>query len=107
LWQEEFRARKASLESERFEWDDRKASANLRKHRISFDEAATVFYDPYVLIEPDAVHSVTELRATAIGFSMKNKVLLVVYVEPHERIRLISARRATPEERRRYESQFE
>jgi uncharacterized protein len=95
------------LESERFEWDDRKAVANLRKHRIEFNEVVTVFDDPYVLIELDLVHSVEELRATAIGFSVKNRVLLVVYVEPQERIRLISARRATPEERRRYESQFE
>jgi uncharacterized DUF497 family protein len=94
------------LESERFEWDDRKAVANLRKHRIGFNEAVTVFDDPYVLIEPDLLHSAEELRATVIGFSVKNRVLLVVYVEPQERIRLISARRATSEERRRYESQF-
>jgi uncharacterized DUF497 family protein len=95
------------LESEGFEWDDRKAVANLRKHRIGFNEAVTVFDDPYVLIEPDLIHSVEENRATAIGFSVKNRVLLVVYVEAQERIRLISARRATPEERRRYEFQFD
>ena len=95
------------MESERFEWDDRKAVANLRKHRIGFNEAVTIFDDPFVLIEPDPLHSADEPRARAIGFSVKNRVLLVVYVEPQERVRLISARRATSEERRRYESQFE
>jgi hypothetical protein len=95
------------LEWQRFEWDDRKAAANLLKHKVSFLEAATVFEDPYVLVEPDPAHSAGESRELAIGFSMKKRVLLVVYVEPEEHIRLISARRATPEERRKYESQFE
>jgi len=95
------------LELEGFEWDDRKAAANLLKHIVSFLEAATVFDDPYVVVEPDLDHSIQELREIAIGFSVKDRVLLVVYVEPHERIRLISARRASPEERRKYESQFE
>ncbi|MGO9336169.1 MAG: BrnT family toxin [Terracidiphilus sp.] len=95
------------MEWQRFEWDDRKAAANLLKHKVSFLEAATVFEDPYVLVEPDSVHSAEESRELAIGFSMKERVLLVVYVELQERIRLISARRATPEERRKYESQFE
>jgi uncharacterized protein len=90
-----------------FEWDDRKAAANLRKHEISFAEAATVFDDPFAFVEPDLLHSVEEMRARITGFSVRNRILLVVYVEPHERIRLISARKATAEERRRYESQFE
>ena len=95
------------MESEWLEWDDRKAVSNLRKHRVSFFEAATVFDDPNALIEPDPVHSTEELRAKAIGFSIRNRVLLVVYVERLERIRIVSARKATLEERRRYESQFE
>jgi uncharacterized DUF497 family protein len=95
------------LELQGFEWDDRKAAANLLKHKVSFIEAATVFDDPYVIVEPDLDHSDEELREIATGFSMKDRVLLVVYVEPDDRIRLISARRATPEERRKYESQFE
>ena len=95
------------MELQGFEWDDRKAAANLLKHKVSFIEAATVFDDPYVIVEPDLDHSDEELREIATGFSMKDRVLLVVYVEPDDRIRLISARRATPEERRKYESQFE
>jgi uncharacterized DUF497 family protein len=95
------------LEWEGFEWDDRNAAANLLKHKVSFLEAATVFDDPYVIVEPDLAHSAEESRESAIGFSRKERVLLVVYMEPDERIRLISARRATPEERRKYESQFE
>jgi uncharacterized DUF497 family protein len=91
---------------EGFEWDDRKAAANFLKHKVSFLEAATVFDDPFVILAPDLTHSLEELREIAIGFSMKDRVLLVVYAEPGERIRLISARRATPEERRKYESQF-
>jgi len=56
------------LESERFEWDDAKAKANLRKHKISFLEGATVFEDPYVVIEADEIHSHGEVRASATGF---------------------------------------
>lgn len=91
---------------EGFEWDDSKAAANLAKHKVSFLEAATVFDDPFVVVEPDFAHSIEELREIAIGFSMRERVLLVVYAEPGECIRLISARRATAEERRKYESQF-
>lgn len=95
------------MEWEGFEWDERKAAANLLKHKVSFLEAATVFDDPYVIVEPDSAHSTDESRELAIGFSRKERVLLVVYVEPDERIRLVSARKATTEERRKYESQFE
>lgn len=95
------------MKLEGFEWDDRKAAANLLKHKVNFLEAVTVFDDPFVIVEPDLAHALEELREIAIGFSVKDRVLLVVYTEPGERIRLISARKATPEERRRYESQFE
>ena len=95
------------MESDRFEWDDEKAVANLRKHRGSFQEGATVFDDPDVVIEPDPLHSHEEVRMFATGFSSARRVLLVVSTERHERIRLISVRRATLEERRTYESQFE
>jgi len=90
-----------------FEWDPVKSAANLKKHRASFFEAATVFLDPNVLIEPDQVHSEDESRASAIGFSRLSRILLVVHTERQERIRLISARKATREERRRYDAQFE
>ena len=90
-----------------FEWDPVKAAGNLRKHKVSFTEAATVFLDPNVVIEPDPVHSVDEWRATAIGFSALSRILLVVHTERQQYFRLISARKATREERRRYDAQFE
>ena len=94
------------MQSEIFEWDDAKAETNLKKHRVSFFEASTVFDDPFVRIESDSLHSEGELRSTAIGFSAGSKVLLVVYTERRERIRIIGARKATRQERREYESQF-
>ncbi len=90
-----------------FEWDPDKAEVNFKKHRVSFFEATTVFQDFDVVIEPDPVHSEEEWRAIAIGFSASNRVLLVVHTERQKRIRLISARKATREERRRYDTQFE
>lgn len=95
------------MQSEFFEWDDEKAILNLRKHGVDFWEAVTVFDDPYVLMEADVLHSAREERAVATGFSQKDRVLFVVYIERRERIRLVSARRATPEERRKYEEQFD
>jgi uncharacterized DUF497 family protein len=89
-----------------FEWDDAKADANLRKHRVDFFEALTVFDDPFVRIEPDCTHTGGEERLIATGLSAKSKVLLVVYTEHRELLRLISARKATRQERRVYESQF-
>jgi len=84
-----------------FAWDPRKAAGNLRKHGITFDEAATVFADPLALSVQDDVHAD---RTLLIGMSGQHKVLLVVHVELDEdTIRLVSARRATTHERRRYE----
>jgi uncharacterized DUF497 family protein len=94
------------VRTEFLEWDDAKAEANRRKHRVDFVEAATVLDDPFVRIEPDLLHSEGELRSTATGFSARSRVLLVVYTERRERIRIISARKATRQERREYESQF-
>lgn len=87
----------------RFEWDDVKAASNLRKHRISFDEAKTVFDDPDVLIKPDFEHSTTEDRAQALGMSVKLRILFVVFVEAQDDVfRIISARRATAGEAAEY-----
>jgi uncharacterized DUF497 family protein len=84
-----------------FSWDSRKASANLSKHRVAFAEAVTVFVDPLALIVEDPVHAE---RAWIVGESVKQRVLLVVFVEiVDRRVRIISARRATAHERRRYE----
>jgi hypothetical protein len=94
------------VESERLEWDDKKADANLRKHKVGFPEASTVLDGPYVTVEPDVGHAVTELRWLATGLSIRGQVLLVVFTMRGERARIISARKATWAERREYESQF-
>jgi uncharacterized protein len=87
-----------------FEWDERKARTNLRKHRISFVEAASVFRDPLARIFPDEDHATSELREIIIGHSRSRKLLLVSFTEPaRERIRIISARSATKIERYDYE----
>lgn len=67
-----------------FEWDERKAALNLRKHKVSFIEAVTVFEDPNVIIQIDEAHFDDELRSNAIGFSTNSRVLLVVYAERRE-----------------------
>ena len=84
-----------------FTWDPRKATSNKKKHGVSFEEAATVFGDPLALAVEDAVEPE---RTLLLGMSERLRVLVVVHVElPSETIRLISARRATSHERRRYE----
>jgi len=85
-----------------FEWDPAKAAANVRKHRISFEEATTVFEDPKILREYDAEHSTDEDREIAIGFSSKSRLLMVVSTERSEAIGIISARKANANETRRY-----
>jgi hypothetical protein len=86
-----------------FEWDEEKAKANLGNHRVSFDEAATVFGDPLSITIPDPDHSVEEYRYVDIGRSDRGGVLVVAYTERGRNIRIISCRRATRGERRRYE----
>jgi len=86
-----------------FEWDEEKAKANLKKHKVSFDEAATVFSDPFSITILDPDHSVGEERYIDIGTSDKGRVLIVVYTERGMNIRIISCRKATLTERRRYE----
>ena len=88
-----------------FEWDRRKAEANLRKHGVGFEEAQTVFMDPLVITLPDPDHSDDEERFIDIGTSGNQRVLVVGYTERGQRIRLIHAREATPGERRRYEEE--
>ncbi len=86
-----------------FEWDEEKAEANLKKHRASFDEATTVFSDPFSITIPDPAHSAEEDRYIDIGASEKGRILVVVYTERGTTIRIISCRKATPAEHRRYE----
>ena len=90
----------------RFEWDDAKAAANLRKHGVSFDEATEVFGDPYALVDRDAEHSFDEERFLVIGYSAA-RLLFVIFAERRgDVIRIISARLPTPAERTAYEAQY-
>ena len=79
------------------------AQANARDHGVTFEEAQTVFGDPLSLTWPDPDHSVGEARLIDLGWSAHGRLLLVVYTERHGRIRIISCRPATRQERRRYE----
>ena len=86
-----------------FEWDPKKAAANQRKHGVSFDEAATAFADPYGIVVDDPRHSTEEVRVALLGHSESGRLLAVMFTERGDRIRLISARRATRREHRHYE----
>lgn len=86
-----------------FEWDEDKAAANHKKHRVTFEEAASVFADPLASIFDDAVHSEEERREIIIGQSAANRLLLVCFAERQGAIRIISARRATKRERQDHE----
>jgi uncharacterized protein len=88
-----------------FEWDRRKAAFNMRKHGVSFDEAATVFGDPLAATFDDPAHSLGEHRFVTIGHSMAGKLLVVCHADRQGSLRLISARRTTPGERKRNETQ--
>ena len=90
----------------KFEWDDDKAASNELKHDISFEEARTVFTNPLAVIFGDKVHSDNEDREIIIGHSWKNRLLLVSFTERPDAIRLISARKATRNERKDYEDGF-
>jgi uncharacterized protein len=87
-----------------FEWDIKKAESNERKHAITFDEASTVFADPLSLTIHDPLHSEDEERFVIIGGSHKNRMLTVVHTERDDNIRIISARKATKNERSYYDS---
>lgn len=85
-----------------FAWDPRKAGRNLAKHGVSFDEAKTVFDDDLFLVFEDPDHSAEESRYIIMGQSTQGRLLVVAYTERTDTIRLISARRATRQERRVY-----
>ena len=91
-----------------FEWDENKADSNLRKHKISFDEAKLIFNDPFLVTFADDFHFDSEKRFISIGSSASNRVLLVVHTERGETeneiiIRIISCRKATASEKEIYE----
>ncbi len=87
----------------KFEWDPDKSEANLKKHGISFHEASTVFGDPLALTFGDPDHSVGEQRFLTFGLSRLRQLLVVVHTERRKTTRIISARRATRQERKIYE----
>lgn len=86
-----------------FEWHAAKAAANLKKHRVPFEEAMTIFSDEMALTVPDMVHSGSEDRSLGIGRSERGRLLTVCFTERKDRIRIISARLAERWERREYE----
>jgi uncharacterized protein len=92
----------------RFEWDPRKDGENQRKHRISFEEAKTVFADEYALVLDDPDHSAAEERFILLGLSAAFRVLVVIhtYREREDTIRIISARKATKPERQQYDARW-
>ena len=88
-----------------FEWDPEKAALNCKKHRVSFEEAVTVFYDPLSATFDDADHSIGEQRLITVGFSSQGRLLVVSHTERGDVLRIISARRATAHERKKHENE--
>jgi uncharacterized DUF497 family protein len=86
-----------------FEWDPDKEAINIAKHGVSFSQAAEVFGDPRALTVFDDAHSADEDREITIGLAGIGPVLVVVHVDRDDRLRIISARKATPRERRAYD----
>ena len=92
-----------SAVSYQFEWDPTKATSNLKDHKISFEEASTVFGDPLAMLMVDPDHFEDEERYLLLGTSLQRRLLVVSFAERPPRTRLISAREATRRERRQYE----
>jgi uncharacterized protein len=86
-----------------FEWNPNKAELNLEKHGVSFQEAATVFNDPLSVTFPDPDHSIGENRYVIIGISQFGQLLVVAHTDRGDKVRIISARKVTRQERRFYE----
>ncbi len=87
----------------KIEWDTKKAKLNLRKHRVSFEEAATALSDPMAATGADPDHSITEERYVTFGVSERGRLLVVAHTDEEETIRIISARIASKGERELYE----
>lgn len=88
-----------------FEWDSDKANKNIKKHRVSFNEAATIFGNPLSMTFYDPDHSIDENRYITIGLSYLGKLLIVSHTDREEHIRIISARKTTRRESKFYEEQ--
>lgn len=88
-----------------FEWDPDKDLENQAQHRVSFDEASTVFGDPFAWTIADPDHSAEENRFLTTGYSNRQRLIIVAHTDRVERVRLISAREVTAAERRVYEEE--
>jgi len=86
-----------------YEWDEEKSRNNVRKHGVSFEEAKTIFNDPFAITIGDPDHSFSEERFLEIGMSAKGRILVVWYAERGDNIRVIGCRKATRSEWRKYE----
>ena len=86
-----------------FEWDSKKAQSNKRKHGITFEEASTIFGDPLSITIPDPAHSIGKDRFITLGISINDKLIVIVHTDRDDIIRIISARKATRNERMQYE----
>ncbi len=86
-----------------FEWDPKKAQQNFLKHSVTFEEARTAFRDEMSITISDPLHSEDEERFILLGYSEKNRLIVVVHTERQNQIRIISARRASKKERKQYE----
>jgi uncharacterized DUF497 family protein len=94
-----------ALDKMKFEWDSEKARINLRKHRVSFEEAATVFSDNLSFTYDDELHSRIERRYATLGMSDRGRLLVIAHTMRGERVRIISAREVTSREKRWYEKE--
>ena len=86
-----------------YEWDPGKDRINQRKHGVSFREACTVFLDSLAATVDDPRHSIGEFRFLTTGYTLNNRLVVVAHMDRGDRIRIITARVATPRERRHYE----
>lgn len=86
-----------------FDWDSEKATENIAKHGVTFEEAASIFSDPLAITYPDPDHSIGEERVLTFGISNQGRLLAVISVERNDTLRIISARTTTRRERGNYE----
>jgi len=87
----------------KFEWDPDEAAKNLQKHGVSFEDASSVFGDPLAGTIPDPLHSTAEARLVTIGMTSGQRLVVVVHTDRKDRVRIISARRATRAEKKKHE----
>ncbi len=86
-----------------FEWDSKKAESNYKKHGVTFTEACAAFRDEWSITIMDPMHAQSEDRFILLGYSEKNRLIVVVHTDRQGRTRIISARKATKKERTQYE----